>query len=301
MQRNTFAFARSFLETAVREVGAHIERKVEQSALPTADVADMRLGLAALRLTDAVSQRTVDEVQDILSTMRLTLLHFSPQGDAGHPQWFLARGAPAGITDSPSLFLVFQGTMTPSDIMRDLLVAPKGHGGLNLHTGFLDGVVNDPSLSMQLSQHVNAATTLPLFLCGHSLGGALAMITPCTDVLPRGYNGPITVITFGSPAVAHGGTQVLPPAAARMRILAFINKTDLIPRLLGSPVPVSLATTLLREHPRVLECCSQYCHLPQTEMVLLQDGSARSVPPGLRHTVMSLSECLSSNLTRCLG
>jgi hypothetical protein len=115
----------------------------------------------------------------------LELLHFKRQRTEEKellPQWFLARGGPpvgqgatprtpptrtttdvdasfdARPADAPekapatALFLVFRGTWSKMDLLRDLCVEPVAHGGRRFHGGFLSGVRDDRELHAQLRQ-----------------------------------------------------------------------------------------------------------------------------------------------------
>ena len=197
--------------------------------MPAASLADVQTGLLASRLADisyASSPGALHEqLTHELSECMLSLLWFSRQPSEHEreqdeaasthlPQWFLARGQLPPWLQRPGeraegFFLVFRGTSSTSDITRDLLVRPTAHGAAQFHGGFLSGVRDDAALHEQLRDHLGASS-LPLYLIGHSLGGSLALTLLAADILPPSYRGAVTCVALGSPAILYGD----PPAGS---------------------------------------------------------------------------------------
>lgn len=291
-----------------------------------------------------------------------------------HPQWFLARGelpawaaecdaSPAkrrkrsrrkadddadgsdadngcGSGKGGAWFLVFRGTWSTNDIIRDLCVEPEevfvDGTRCGFHGGFLKGVRDDPELHAALARAVRRGCD-HLFICGHSLGGSLALTLASANMLPAGYTGRVTVVGVGSPPVSLRDTEVMPraadgdrdgdrakssppppppppPPAERSghepRYLLIVNERDVVPRLLGSPMPVATATLLaqavasggatsqavMRRNVELMETMQAYSHPPTTRLVLLRDGAAKAVPASERGAVLHLHEALSPQL-----
>jgi hypothetical protein len=124
-------------------------------------------------------------------------------------------------TDAPKwAALVFRGTeQKPADLISDLsLSIPLLGSGPLVHRGFkhaLDIVWNDIETALQ-NVHV------PLFMSGHSLGGALATLAAARHT-PRG------VYTFGSPMVGnHAFAQTL-TAVQIHRVVDDIDGVTFVP------------------------------------------------------------------------
>ena len=174
--------------TVLRSLGASalqaVERKVKQAVMPAAEPATVSLALFSTRLADLAYLSTAQQLQQGLMRIdpRLELIHFQPQplqnirdrnsSDPGQPQWFLSR-----FRDGSELHLVFRGTASNDDVVRDLMARPVEHGGLRFHGGFLAGVRDEPVLRSHLDAHLTNST-MHLYLMGHSLGGSLALVLP---------------------------------------------------------------------------------------------------------------------------
>ena len=106
-----------------------------------------------------------------------------------------------------------------------------------------------------------------LYLIGHSLGGALALsLLGSADktgrsVLPHDTP-PVTVLTFGAPAVFHGA---IPTAVNHAAIFKFIHGSDIVPRLLGSPTPLlkrAVQSIGVGATEAVVDSLAGYLHAP---------------------------------------
>ena len=342
--------AAGFLHSLGTQAIAVVERKAKQAAMPNASSEQLQLALFGTRLADLAYLSSESELQAGLARLagRPELLHFQRQATSRQnlrtvvlPQWFIARSR-----DAAALYVVFRGTASTDDVLRDLMASPVAQGPLRFHGGFLGGVRDDTTLRAMLGAYLDGASTR-LYLVGHSLGGSLALVLPCLvpSLVPPSFAGRITVVAIGSPPVLHGpldaaaaqqpaaatsparalalGAAALPPAAARCRALVVVNAADAVPRVLGSPMPLSApflakfarqaAESAItrrggggggggdRERVRaasqaLLRTLPDYVHLSQTEVVLVQDGGdAISVPPTERHLVLHLHESLSPN------
>ena len=142
-------------------------------------------------------------------------------------QAFLAK-LTAEDRKEPFLVLSFRGTepQKPADIKADIralpiTIGPKGEN-IMVHSGFYEAFnMVKSQLSSDLEKEENR--NLPLYITGHSLGGALAVVaTYClsSDQIAACY-------TFGGPRVGNlaFGKSIKPP------IYRVINAADLVPRL----------------------------------------------------------------------
>ena len=294
-------------------VGDAIERRVQQATLAHADGEDVALAVLMLRLAEYAYLNERAQVDARLRGEGFQLIHFNKASFL--PQWFIARGSLARQGGpANAFFCAFRGTDSQADVVRDLMVSAVEHHGIRFHEGFLSGVLSDEVLAAQLAATVGAERSTPLYLIGHSLGGSLAATVPCAGLLPQSFAGPVHVFQFGSPPGLLGMPPPgqLAPAAARARILCFVNDADAVPRLLGSPLPL-VARTLLkttssrpggtrhsdRAGPGVdelLELLPRFMHLEHAEVVLLRGGSAFQVGLAERPAVLHLHEALRLNV-----
>ena len=87
-----------------------------------------------------------------------------------------------------------------------------------------------------------------------------------------------------------------------------VNECDVVPRLLGSPMPMAMAGLLaatatsgpgkavMQRNVQLMETMRRYAHPPCTRTLLLKDGGAKAVPSSERGAVLHLHEALSSSL-----
>ena len=239
---------------------------------------ELSLPLLAARLADLPYQvETAEQVQRSLETLLedAKLLHFQEQQlMATNAVWFLCEGR-IDANGSTALFLVFRGTMSPTDAIADVLFRPEpGPNGVPCHGGFLRTVRDDGVLHQVLAKHCGPAApagaaeagTRPrkggsstgdtggasdgaittkaytdVYIMGHSLGGALSQTIVGAGFLPSGLSARLTVVTLGGPMVFYGEVDParLEGAAAAARVLSVVNANDIVPRLLGCPLSFS--------------------------------------------------------------
>lgn len=119
-----------------------------------------------------------------------------------------------------AIVLAFRGSNDINDWISNIHVEPVVtlHG--TIHSGFYKEY---EKLAPLFEPDINNAEARTIFLTGHSLGGALALITACFF---RQLN-PV-VITFGSPRV---GTTLFNSKVSTLRYIRWINGSDKICRL----------------------------------------------------------------------
>ena len=220
-----------------------VERKVRQSVMPAADPQVLQLSLLAARLSDIAYGTSFSQVEAELARLdrRLELVHFRRQPvqainldspDYGLPQWLLVRQS-----NGSAVYLIFRGTASTDDVLRNLMAAPKEHGGLRFHGGFLAGVRDDPELRSHLHAHLSESSA-HMYIIGHSLGGSLALALTCVTppAMPPTHAGELTVIAIGSPPVIHGPLEGDDP-------ISVSDETNEEPLRVGVPVTSSAAGT----------------------------------------------------------
>lgn len=152
-------------------------------------------------------------------------------------------------------------------------------------------------------------------MLGHSLGGSLGSALVCSGLLPREHVGPVTVIGVGAPPAifdaADGGAASGPllrePTAVTARFLLVVNGSDVVPRLLGSPLPFVMASALeekvasgarAESMRATIESLQRYAHPEQTELLLLREGRALAVPREQRPAVLHVHEAIGLSLAK---
>ena len=137
--------------------------------------------------------------------------------------------AHAAILDCQNARVIaFRGSMTAQDWLTDFECArTKTGGGEEIHHGFLDAII---SLGQDLIARA-AWSQPPLFVTGHSLGGALALLA--AQLLERGGQPVAAVYTFGGPRVGNGAFAAGYDARLGDRTYRVVNEEDIVPRVPG--------------------------------------------------------------------
>jgi hypothetical protein len=159
--------------------------------------------------------------------------------------------------------VAFRGTLPPSlhsalslhDWLEDFFDVPKsissGPGKVpgQLHSGFYDAVMAIIDAIAGKVKALDATSTVPVFITGHSKGGAMASIG--AYILSQNYGIPIQqVITFASPKPGDSGFRAGYQAVIPNQI-RYENYGDMVPLLPPSHTPVDLLTAILGRIPDV--------------------------------------------------
>lgn len=307
-----WAAVRVFISFCVVLVGSAI-RALRRQRIPIVDRKELDLPFLAARLSDLPYHvETADELKEGLAKIldESELLYFAEQ-EFMHTNacWYIAKGKhPTVCPEARSTFLVFRGTMSPTDAIADVLFRPEaGPNGTKCHGGFLKTIKDDSVLHAQLAMQLigtSADAMQKLYVMGHSLGGALSMTLVGAGFLPASYKGELTVVNLGGPATFYKGVDpsALGPAASSCRALTIVNGNDIVPRLLGSPLSFSRqmleafasssSPKKLHANRLILDTLERYMHLPQTELLFVHEGKVQRVPYKDRHLVLHLAEAI---------
>lgn len=118
----------------------------------------------------------------------------------------------------------FKIPFIPADIVDDFNAIPityrEGHRTSTLHNGFY---LATEELWPQIISDINQLKTrnIPLYVTGHSLGGAMALITAVKTDVEK-------VITFGMPAAGNNLANTIAPACQHIR---YVNGNDPVTRI----------------------------------------------------------------------
>jgi len=121
--------------------------------------------------------------------------------------------------------LAFRGTQGGGSILQNLKVIRRRTPEGRLHAGFADGYTD---IHDKLVTRLRRCCAKRVWLTGHSLGGALAVVG-AHRLEEAGFN-VAGVVTFGQPMVAMPDLARLLARRLRGRYVAFVNGSDPVPR-----------------------------------------------------------------------
>ena len=154
---------------------------------------------------------------------------------------FLSRKGTQCIIASTasSIYIAFRGTQVNriEDILSDIEVVPTRAYGGKVHHGFYKAYRRIRSkLLAKIKMHNSKETNKPIFICGHSLGGAIASIA-AYDLTSLNYTVQ-GVYTAGQPRVGNQAFAESYAALVKDRTYRFANVEDIIPSIPPKKVPV---------------------------------------------------------------
>jgi triacylglycerol lipase len=205
-------------------------------------------------------------------------------------------------TNAKHIICAFRGSELPTTIdglkdwfltnANNLLTLPEGRAGSDFaaagvgarfHRGFLEALdsVWAPFVAAVEAEYTRAER--PIWVCGHSLGGALALLAAWR--MER-YALPVNqVYTFGAPMVGNAAASAALEKTFKGRIFRFVDIHDIVPKL-----PTISLTSNLYEH------CPQEMALGKGTPAALTANLAPGpeIPPeavgGIWHAVMGQLE-----------
>ena len=170
-------------------------------------------------------------LKDILGNSGFSLLDAI---NIGETQGFVCKRITEG--ESPYLVLAFRGTEKKvSDWLTDSQCVPTVEGKAKVHTGFLEAFTNNKDATGRTVKQVvqdildgqdakdQEGNRLPLFITGHSLGGALALLA--TRLVAPNVDG--ACYTFGAPRV--GNYEYF--RFIKTPVYRIVNSSDIVPRV----------------------------------------------------------------------
>ena len=154
--------------------------------------------------------------------------------DIRETQGFVCKRETAG--EPPYLVLAFRGTEKKiSDWLTDLRCVPTVEGKTRVHTGFLDAFTKNVDAEGRTVEEAvrnilarpeakdEHGNPLPLFVTGHSLGGALALLA--TKLIAPDATG--ACYTFGAPRI--GNYEFF--RFIKTPVYRVVNSSDVVPRV----------------------------------------------------------------------
>jgi hypothetical protein len=151
-------------------------------------------------------------------------------------------------TNDDHIVVAFRGTEAPGSLegLKDwlltdavnLLIVPKGRMGTDLaaagvgarfHQGFVDALSEIwPAVHSAIEAEMNQSDR-PLWLTGHSLGGALALLAAW--MFHRKFISVHQVYTFGAPMIGNRDACQAIDRELKGKIFRYVNTTDPVPKL----------------------------------------------------------------------
>ena len=192
--------------------------------------------------TQLLSGRYINRntLQSILGNSGFVLLDVI---DVDETQGFVCKKAVEG--EPAYLVLSFRGTEKKvSDWLTDARCVPTVEGKAKVHTGFLKAFAKNKDVEGRTVKEVveeilgrpdardDAGQPLPLFITGHSLGGALALLA--TKLVAPNVNG--ACYTFGAPRV--GNYEYF--RFIKTPVYRVVNSADVVPRVPPGPFTIVL-------------------------------------------------------------
>lgn len=144
------------------------------------------------------------------------------------PMFFKARSMEAYIAVAgKNAIVAFRGTeLGTADVIYDLKFISRSGGSGRFHAGFKDGF---EALRPTLLRELRERRISTVWLTGHSLGGALAVVAAC-HLIDQGSYEIGGVMTFGQPMVVRHELAERYDPILRHRYVAFVNGSDPIAR-----------------------------------------------------------------------
>ena len=192
--------------------------------------------------TELMSGRhlSLKSLQDILRNSGFSLLDVF---DIDETQGFVCKRDIDG--EPPYLVLAFRGTEKKvSDWLTDARCIPTVVGKTKVHTGFLEAFTKKKDATGRTVKQVvkeildrqdardESGKPLPIFITGHSLGGALALLA--TKLVTPDVNG--ACYTFGAPRT--GNYEYF--RRIKTPVYRIVNSADIVPRVPPGPIMIAL-------------------------------------------------------------
>lgn len=169
-----------------------------------------------------LAYKDADEVQKTLASWKMDLVKFFDRSDT---QAYLAQ-------NDDTCILAFRGTQPDKvkDWLTDLNTTQVAGPVGKVHAGFwnaLNNVWADVSSTLQAKRG-----TRNLWITGHSLGGALAVLATAKLLMDKQHPRPVTgLYTYGQPRVGNETFCKSFDQAMGAKTFRFVNYKDIVPRV----------------------------------------------------------------------
>ncbi len=205
-------------ESAEKLVPESFEAKVEPAGslllAPEADEVDRAVVLAQ------ASQAAYGDGQSARVWAQESGLDMPRFFDRGNIQGFWCVGASAAV-------LSFRGTSNIRQWVLNAKFATAAHPWGPVHSGFLDGL---SQLTGEMAAFAEAAKgARDIWITGHSLGGALAVLA--ASWLLREKNQQTRIMTFGQPMVGKATFAETFDRELPGRLIRIVNQQDIVPKI----------------------------------------------------------------------
>jgi Lipase (class 3) len=214
-----------------------------------------------------VSQAAYNDTADLLIWTRAIDLKNVKLFDRGNVQGFFCSAPSVAL-------LAFRGTSNPGQWLRDVRFIPWSHPWGLVHRGFLDGI-NAVETDLQEFDLI-AKDAEHVWITGHSLGGALALIAAARSKM-KGVSP--SLYTYGQPRVGFGNFADRFAIELPGRLIRFVNQSDIVTRVPPGLLYRHTGTVKRIVRPGVLEMA------PGLESPLSADPQLRSQLEATRRIV----------------
>lgn len=187
------------------------------------------------------------EEQDLISNLTLLSFNLIEKYDRNGTQAII-------VANKDMAILAFRGTEATSikdiEADADAVITTCSSGG-NIHSGF-NSAYNEVGIDIQNRLRQDDLKNIPLYITGHSLGGALATIGAKRLTHPLG--GIAACYTYGSPRVGNDvwGSTIKAP------IYRLVNAADFVTMLPPGDVPITILGRLARIVPNLGKRIQRY-------------------------------------------
>ena len=184
------------------------------------------------------------------------------QGEGGfNKSKFFDSGSVQGYwcTAGDVALLAFRGTSNPGQWLRDARFFPARHDWGRVHIGFRNGVAE---LERELAEFDDIASAAKhVWLTGHSLGGALAVIAAARLKMKKGISA--FLHTYGQPALGLNSFAERFSVEMPSRLWRFVNQSDIVTRV--PPLPYRHTGIVKRiVRPSILQAATRASAAPPT-------------------------------------
>jgi len=175
-------------------------------------------------------KKLLPEKLQFLASNPISVLNYQQK----HPGWCIYKKE--GKKSSQKLYIAIHGSYTLDDWLTDLSIVPinSNISNLKIHSGFWKAACFIFEEIKEIFNNLKVETIFTINFTGHSLGGAIAILLAlmCKQWNSKQFAYKST-FTFGAPNLFYENELDL-EIIDENSIYLFVNKMDIVPRLLGS-------------------------------------------------------------------